>query len=135
MYNKYSEDSLMNYIIYRNSKNYFFLKKIGYYYIKHFDSITKSLFKKTELRIISVFIFVNIVYEYSKYTKYEKDMSNLLFSNYIQFLHIEKILPKIKTEKIITYIDNSIKRYLQSKFFNNENKYILRNFKKIIKKN
>ena len=32
IYFTFSEDSLMNYIIYRNANSYFFLKRIGYYY-------------------------------------------------------------------------------------------------------
>ena len=51
----FSEDSMMNYIIFRIAESFFYLKKIGYYYIKNKLSITNNLFNKTPKRINMVF--------------------------------------------------------------------------------
>ena len=38
------------------------------------------MFKISELKMKFVFVFLKIVFEYTKNTKYEKDMFNLLFT-------------------------------------------------------
>ena len=134
MYNIFGEDSLMNYIILRIAKSFFFLKKIGYYYIKNFESITNNLFDKSELILKCRLLHLNIVYENSKHTKYEKDMSNLVLSNLIQFLSRKQTVKKIKQKDIMQYFFNLINKFIDSKFINKENKYILKNYKKFINK-
>ena len=130
IYNVFGEDSLINYIIHRTSKCYYFFKKIGYYYKKNFDSITNNLFSKTELRIKCFLFYLKIVYEYSRNTKYEKDMSNILLTRFIKELGFQKI----RNEGTREYFYDLIKRYLNSKFINKENKYALENYKKILMK-
>jgi hypothetical protein len=133
MYNIYSEDSLMNYVIYRIAKSYFFFKKIGYYYIKNSESITTNkLFRKTELKIKCRLLFLNIVYENSKHTKYEKDMTNHLLSILIKFSNAKQMIKNIRQKEIMMHFYNFINKFLDGKFINNENKYILKT-KKIYK--
>jgi glycosyltransferase involved in cell wall biosynthesis len=80
MYMTFMEDSIINYLIYRTSKSFYFFKKIGYYYIKSIHSITKNLFKISNLRIQFIFIYLKFIFENSKNNKYERDMSNELFT-------------------------------------------------------
>jgi hypothetical protein len=103
IYNIFAEDSLMNYIILRIAKSYFFFKKIGYYYIKNFESITNNLFYKSELILKCRLLYLNIVYENSKHTKYEKDMSNFLLSYYIQIFNRKQTVENIKQKDIMQY--------------------------------
>ena len=130
MYNIFGEDSLMNYILYRIANSYFFLKKIGYYYLKNSESITNNLFSKTELRLKCAFFYLQIILEYSKNIKYEKDMPNFLFTNLMNNLYIKKSLLNIKSEDNIIYFYYLIKKYLECKFINKENKIILGVYKK-----
>ena len=132
MYNIYQEDQLMNYIIYRIAKSYFFFKKIGYYYIKNFESITSNkLFGKSELIIKCRLLFLNIVYENSKHTKYEKDMTNHLLSILIQFSNAKQMVKNIRQKEIMIYFYNLINKFLECKFINKENKYILKTIKNL----
>ena len=79
MYITIWEDTIMSYFLYREAKSYYFLSIIGYYYVKNSQSITKNMFKISELKLKFIFIFLKIVFENSKNNKYEKDMSNALF--------------------------------------------------------
>ena len=124
----------MNYIIYRIAKSFYFLKKIGYYYIKISTSITNNLFSKTEFRMKCGFIFLKIIYEYSKNIKYEKDMPNLLFNNLIKNSEIENIFLKFNSSFDYNYYFDIIKLYLNSKYITNENKFILKYYKYFIEK-
>ena len=45
MYITLWEDTIISFIIYRNAKSFCSLKKIGYFYIKNSQSITKNMFK------------------------------------------------------------------------------------------
>ena len=93
------EDGLMNYILYRSVKSLFFIKKIGYYYLKNNQSITKSKSKFIQKSILKfLFIYLKVLFEYSKNTKYEKDMANAFFISKFKkkiFLNIKIILIKI----------------------------------------
>ena len=113
-------------MIYRTSKSFYFFKKIGYYYIKSIHSITKNLFKISNLRIQFIFIYLKFIFENSKNNKYERDMSNELFT--LLF----------KDSKLVEKLRSSCKN-LNSSLFNqtiNEyanNKYIYNDIKKLLK--
>lgn len=80
IYITYLEDQLMNYILLTCAKSFYFSKKIGYYYLKKEMSMTKNKFKISKIRIKFIIIYLKIIFEYSKNTKYEKDMFNYLFA-------------------------------------------------------
>lgn len=61
-------------------------------------------------------------------------MSNLVLSNLIQFLSRKQTVKKIKQKDIMQYFFNLINKFIDSKFINKENKYILKNYKKFINK-
>ena len=92
IYMVFMEDSIMNYILYRLCKSFLFLKKIGYYYIKNSFSITNNLSKISFLRLKYIFITLKFIFEYSKNTNFEKDMSNLIFIILNKNFNIEKNL-------------------------------------------
>ena len=134
MYITYMEDSMFNYILYRTSKSLLFFKKIGYYYIKNEESITNNLFKISILRMKFIFIYLKIIFENIKNTKYEKDILNFFFSKlYINF-NFEKIFKNsfFNTDFYLYY--NLIKLFLNSFYFNHENKCLLEKLKFIITK-
>jgi glycosyltransferase involved in cell wall biosynthesis len=90
MYMIFNEDQLMNYILHRNTKSSYFLKTIGYYYFTNTISITNNLFKCCKILLKCNFIYLKIIFEYSKNEKYEKDMFNI----YINILYI--VISRIK---------------------------------------
>ena len=86
------EDQIMSYILHRKAKSFYFLKLIGYYYNSNSISITKNEFKFNKMREIFIFIYLKFIFEYSKNTKYEKDIANFLFTVFYKHYKVEKEL-------------------------------------------
>ena len=79
------EDGLMNFFLYREVKSLFFLKRIGYYYIKNKKNI------KEMKRINSLnnrFYYLKLVFEFTKNTLIEKDICNDLLERLIKLPNI-----------------------------------------------
>ena len=135
MYITLWEDTIISFILYKTAKSFFFLKKIGYYYIKNNQSITKNMSKISELRILFIFIVLKLVFEYSKNSKYEKDMSNLLFTELNQNINIEYIFSKKEFSPYFKLYNDVINMYLNCTFITKDNKIILKKFQnKFLKK-
>ena len=127
------EDLLMNYIILVKAKSFYFSKRIGYYYLRNEMSITKNQNKMSKKIIIKhIFIILKIVFEYSKNTKYEKDMFNLLFTQLNRGFIIGNNLANLSSKEDLNFYYYIINLFLNCKFITNENKYYLNNLKKII---
>ena len=120
------EDQLMNIILYRTAKSSYFLNKIGYYYKKNSISITKQNFKINKLRAICIFLYLRFIFEYTKNTKYEKDMVNLQLNIFLRNSELNFNNPNYK------FFLNIINKFLKSKFLTNNNKYSLLYIKKKI---
>ena len=132
VYMIYMEDTIINIILYRIAKNLYFLKRIGYYYIIHSQSITNNLGKLSELKIKFSFILLQLIFDYTKNTKYEKDMANTMFTVINRRFNIERML--LTYDMNLDFFYNIIEKYLNSKFITNDNKKILNIFKNIIKR-
>ena len=124
------EDQLFNYILYRTAKSFYYIKIIGYYYNRNSISITKNSFKLNKIKLVFFFIYIKLIFEYSKKTKYEKDMANFLFSRLYKNVNIEKEFPSsISKEKFFFYYE-ILNMYINCKFISNEIKNIFITFKK-----
>lgn len=135
MYMIYMEDQVMNYILYRIAKSFYFLKIIGYYHSSNSVSIMSNLFKIPELRMKFSFIYLKFVFDYSKNTKYEKDMANHLFTILNKGFNIAGRLQATDYEENdYNLYYNIVNTYLNCSYIDNENKYFLNNFKSIIEK-
>ena len=134
LYMIFMEDSLINFLLYRTANSYFFLKKIKYYYIKNSDSITNNLYKISDLRIQFLFIYLKILFEYSKNNKFEKDMANVLFTNVIRRFNIRKNMKS--NNNIYNFVYNFfiliIKKYLNNKYIYEDIKLILKELRVLI---
>ena len=128
----YLEESMMNYILYRTADSLYFIKQVGYYYTANSQSINHNLFKMTELRLKFTFVFFKLIFEYSKNTKYEKDMANLLFTNLNKNFNVGGKLNAWKED--FSYFVEVINQYLNNTYITDENKYILQDFQNIIEK-
>ena len=81
------EDGLINYMLHRNANSFYFIKKIGYYYIfnkKPISNINNEL--KNKLK--NLFLYFKFVLENSKNTIYEKNMPFYLLKNMEKILNI-----------------------------------------------
>jgi glycosyltransferase involved in cell wall biosynthesis len=128
----YREDQLMNYILLTIAKSFYFSKRIGYYYLNNEMSITKNINKITKTRIKFIFIYLKMVFEYSKNTKYAKDMLNLLFTHLNKQFNIENNLANLSSKEDLNFYNDIINLYLNCKFITNENKYYFNYLKKKI---
>ena len=63
------EDSMINFILHKTAKSLYFIKTIGYYYIKHSQSITNNEFNLSFLRIKFGFLYLKLLLEYNKKNK------------------------------------------------------------------
>ena len=123
------EDGLMNYFLYRTVKSYYFLKQVGYYYIKNNDSITKKSLTYKTLKYI--FIQLKFFFEFSKNTSYEKNMVNLLLKRLLFFIYkFENIIKYLKYD--FTFYYDIINKYLKSVFIKFDNKIYLGKLKYLI---
>ena len=132
MYMTLDEDQLINYILHRNTKSFYFLKTIGYYHIKNTISITNNIFKCGKILLKCNFIYLKIIFEYSKNEKYEKDMfnfySNILYTHLYIAIHYSLL-----TQKEFNFFFNLIQIFLNCKFITNENKSFLKESVKLLK--
>ena len=135
IYMTFFEDGLLNYFIHLEGKSLFFLKKIGYVYIKNTESITKNTFKLNTLKFKLLFFYLKLVFDYSKNTQYCKDVVNSIFNFFIKNnFNIRNILPNSNNNEINYFYKGVINKFLHSKFISNENKIFLQNLKLIFEK-
>ena len=128
LYMVYYEDGLMNFFLYRTVKSLYFLKKIGYYYIKNPKSIKEIQLKRTYF-LKFTFIYLKFVFQFTKNTLLEKDMSNFL----LRFIKSPNNYNKILSlNKDFNFYYDTINIYLKSKFINAKNKNYLKKLKYII---
>ena len=132
MYMTFMEDQIMNYILKRTAKSFYYSRKIGYFYLPNTISITKNVYKISLLRIKFVFIYLKFIFEYSKNIKFQKDMANFLFTNFYKV--IQQNLLNFQFKDDINFYYNIINMYLKNEYITNENKYLLNIFKSIIEK-
>jgi hypothetical protein len=122
------EDSIISYILYRNAESFCSLKKTGYIYIKNSQSITKIMSKISDLKLKFIFIFLKFIFLYTKNTKYEKDMFNLLFTQMNREFNIKMKLNNLSINKYFFYYE-IINMFLKCNFITKGNRNILNNFK------
>ena len=137
MYMTYMEDQIMNFLIYRTAKFYYYINIIGYRYFKSSESITSKSFllSKLELKLKFIFFYLKFIFEFSKNTKFEKDMVNYLFTSLNKGLNIQNKLSSLAfNNDKISFYDNVINMYLNSTFINDDNKLLMKKLKNIINK-
>ena len=128
MYITFNEDQIMNYFLLRSAKTLYYINDVGYYYTQNSMSITRRLLLGNVLNFICKFLYMKILYEYSKNTKYEKDMSNLLATNFLKVLNLPQNYFNL------TIFNDLINIYHNSKFISGDIKNHLLHIKnKLIK--
>ena len=122
------EDGIMNYILYKTSRSYYFLKDIGYFYIRNNQSITISQNINYNNRFKFIFLYLKIVFDTTKNNKIEKQISILVFK---WLLNLIKEGIKLIT-KDINFIFDIINKYIKCKFIDKRTKIILEQSKLIL---
>ena len=122
------EDGIMNYILYKTSRSYYFLKDIGYFYIRNNQSITISQNINYNNRFKFIFLYLKIVFDTTKNNKIEKQISILVFK---WLLNLIKEGIKLIT-KDINFIFDIINKYIKCKYIDKRTKIILEQLKFIL---
>jgi hypothetical protein len=94
-----------------------------------------NLFKIPELRMKFSFIYLKFIFDYSKNTKFEKDMANHLFTILNKQFNIAgRLQANDYEENDYNLYYDIVNTYLNCSYIDTENKYFLNNFKFIIEK-
>ena len=134
MYMTVMEDQIMNFFINRVAKSFYYINIIGYRYYISKESINFKKFLMPEPRLKFIFYYLKFIFEYSKNTKYEKDIANHLFSYYVKKFNIRRQLSSLVYNRDdFSLFENVINLYLNCAFINYDNKLILQKLKNIIK--
>jgi glycosyltransferase involved in cell wall biosynthesis len=122
------EDGTMNYILYRTAKSFYFLRKIGYYYIQNVQSITVKPTENYDNKMRFIFIHWKFIFENTKNNEYEKNMANCIFDRFYYLLQDDF---QFITKNFKFYYD-LIYTYLNCPFTNKKNRKHLNRLKKIL---
>lgn len=127
------EDGLMNLILHKKAKSFYFTKKIGYYYIKNQQSITIYSNNNLIKRLKSNFLYFKFIYQYTKNNKIEKSIAENIFLSIYYHIYKKKMIHYLKSliKKNKIYKD-VIHMYLNSKFISLKTKIIFKKFKLLL---
>ena len=120
---------MMNFILHRIAKSLFKIRNVGYFHIKNSQSLSNTLFPETKLSIKFYLILLKLMFDNSKNTKNEKDMSHNFYPIF-KLLNIPNKISIIK--KDFKFYRNFINTFIRCKLISMENKRILEAFKNLI---
>ena len=112
------EDQLLNYILYKTVKSFYFLKRIGYYYIINSFSITSKQFNSRKLK--NIMTHLKVLFVYSKNNQYEKNMFNYLFKDYIRLKSRLDNVDLLKDD--IKFYKDTLDLFLEYEFVSSNNR-------------
>ena len=129
IYMKTFEDQLLNFILYRTVSSFYFLKRIGYYYIINPSSITKKEFESEHIK--NIFINLKIIFSFSKNNNIEKNMFNYFFTDFVVGKSILNRTVLMNDNK--EFYLNALNIFIQNDFVSIKNKnYMILLKKKLI---
>ena len=117
------EDNLINFMLFKKANSFYYMKYIGYYYIKNGQSITRNYKKKIENTIRNAFIYLKFIFQYTYNTRHEKGIAECTFNNiYLDILNINYFKNIIKDfhfyyEIMDLYINNKFISFSVKKIF------------------
>ena len=133
MYITNYEDRIINYLIHRKAKSYYFLKKIGYRYLRNSESISKQMHKLSGQRFNFIFKYIKFLFEYTKNIKREKDIVNIVLTILNRKKNImESQISSMNYDSNWKFYYDIINMFLDNEFISEENKVIFNNLKRII---
>ena len=133
MYITNYEDSIINYLIHRKAKSFYFVKKIGYRYLRNSESVSNQMFKLSEQRINFIFKHIKFLFEYTKNIKREKDIVNIVLTILNRRKNsMESHLSSMNYNSNWIFYYDIINMFLDNEFISEENKVIFKNLKRII---
>lgn len=127
------EDNLINYMLFKKANSFYYMKYIGYYYIKNENSITRNYINKIEDTIRSAFLFLKYIFHNTNNTRFEKRIVECVFNNI--YLDISNISYFKNVIKDFHFYYEIIDLYLNNKFISFSIKNKFKEIKNILKNN
>jgi len=117
------EDGLINYMLYKKAKSFYYFDYIGYYYIINKDSIMSNYKNKINKIINNDFKYLLYIYKFTNNKIYEKKIAYLVFLNMPELL-INENYNSINLN--FEYYYSIIDLYLNSKYISSDvkNKFL-----------
>ena len=128
----YYEDALINIMLYKKSKKFYFLNIIGYYYIHNDNSMMHKYIINANKSVKSFFIFLKFVFQYIENSKLENDIIYYILTRIYIELNIDELYKYITKDFAFYY--EIIKLYLKSPKISNESKNVVQKIKSLIEK-
>jgi hypothetical protein len=125
------EDGLINYMLYKKAKSFYFWDYIGYYYIINKNSIMSNYDNKIETIINNDFKYLLFIFKFTNNKIYEKNIASFVFLNMPELLIDENYKYSYKNYEFYYKIINL---YLNCKYINSSIKNKFKAIKNIIKK-
>ena len=125
------EDTLINIMLHKKAKSFYFLNKIGYYYICTPHSSTKEFVKNnllSERFLYSLFLFLQFIYFQTKNTKFEKSVANEFINKEMNLIF--SLIHKVSGNQ--NFYINIINLYINDQFIISSTKTKLIEIKKIL---
>ena len=133
MYITNYEDRIINYLIHRKAKSFYFLKKIGYRHLKSSESVSIQMFKISEQRIDFIFKYIKFLFEYTKNIKREKDIVNIVLTILNRRKNSMKShISSMNFKSNWNFYYDIINLFLDNEFISEENKATFKGLKRII---
>ena len=133
MYKKNYKDRIINYLIHRKAKSFYFLKKIGYRHLKTSESVSNQMFEISEQRIDFIFKYIKFLFEYTKNIKREKDIVNTVLTILNRRKNsMESHLSSMNFNSNWNFYYEIINLFLDNEFISEGNKLTFKNLKRII---
>jgi glycosyltransferase involved in cell wall biosynthesis len=133
MYITNYEDRIINYLIHRKAKSLYFIKKIGYRYLRSSESVSNQMFKLSEQRIDFIFKYIKFLFEYTKNIKREKDIVNIVLTILNRRKNnMKSHISSMNFNSNWKFYYDIINMFLDNEFISEENKIIFKDLKRII---
>ena len=127
------EDRIINYLIHRKAKSFYFLKKIGYRYLRSSESLSNQMFKLSEQRIDFIFKYIKFLFEYTKNIKREKDIVNIVLTKLnSRKNNMKSHISSLNFNSNWNFYYDIINTFINNEFISEENKVIFKDLKRII---
>ena len=126
------EDGLINFMLYKYANSFFYMKNIGYYYIRNNESVTKNYIKNIEKTIRNAFLYLKFIFIYTNNNKYKKDIISCIIHNIfsdINIIYFKNITKEFQFYYII------INLYLDSQYLSSSDKILFHTIIEILKNN
>ena len=128
----YYEDALINYVIYKQSKKFYFLDVLGYLYLDNPNSMMHSYGNNANKSVRSFFIYLKFIFQYSSNIKKEDEIINFNLKRVYEELKYNDLYKNIN--KYFDFYYEIIYLYLNSIKISFDNKKVARKIKKIKQK-